>query len=350
VAAHRVVSLERPAGSFTTAFVGRDDELRRLTAVYDAAVAAPARAGGDLGRRGSKSRHPRLTRRLGGQAIVLTAPCAAGGGTFTALAEAVRTLLGVEDTVGEEAVRQAVAARVGGDEPEGVRIAGGVAALLAGAPRSPEETFFAVRRFLAALAVTQPVVLALDDLQWAEPLLLDLAEHLVQWSTGVPLLVLIGVPAPRIRASRRPGPLVTDVVTLSGSAGSDAPGGEASGPTAPAALADRVLATSEAIRSSMSMVHARAGQLPQREVIAGRPVRLARLGYPITRSRGPHRRLRRAPGLGGRSSAGSSRAPPSHLRRRSPSPPRSRRSGGASSSSPTAAGSSASRCCASTTC
>src|SRR5262249_25953260 len=41
VAAYRVVSLERPAGAAATAFVGRDDELRRIMAVYDAAVAAP---------------------------------------------------------------------------------------------------------------------------------------------------------------------------------------------------------------------------------------------------------------------------------------------------------------------
>ena len=41
VAAYRVVSLERPAGAPATAFVGRDDELRRIMAVYDAAVAAP---------------------------------------------------------------------------------------------------------------------------------------------------------------------------------------------------------------------------------------------------------------------------------------------------------------------
>jgi class 3 adenylate cyclase len=36
VAAYRVVSLERPAGAAATPFVGRDDELRRITAVYDA--------------------------------------------------------------------------------------------------------------------------------------------------------------------------------------------------------------------------------------------------------------------------------------------------------------------------
>ena len=68
----------------------------------------------------------------------------------------------------------------------------GIAALLAGSPASPEETFFVVRRLLAVLAQTKPVVLVIDDLHWAEPPLLDLVEHLVQWGSGVPLLVLVG--------------------------------------------------------------------------------------------------------------------------------------------------------------
>jgi class 3 adenylate cyclase len=41
VTAYRVLSLERPTGT-TAAFVGRDEELARLTAVYEAAVATPA--------------------------------------------------------------------------------------------------------------------------------------------------------------------------------------------------------------------------------------------------------------------------------------------------------------------
>src|SRR5439155_634735 len=73
--------------------------------------------------------------------------------------------------------------------------------------------------FLAALATAQPVVLAIDDLQWAEPLLLDLTEHLVQWSTDVPLLVLAAA-RPELRDARSslaaPGGLVNEVVTLAG--------------------------------------------------------------------------------------------------------------------------------------
>src|SRR5262249_60606489 len=83
VAAYRVVSLERPASAAATAFVGRDDELRRLMAVLDAAVVARrARLGVILGSPGlGKSRLiPEVPRRLGGRATRLTAPGQAARG------------------------------------------------------------------------------------------------------------------------------------------------------------------------------------------------------------------------------------------------------------------------------
>ena len=207
VAAYRVVSLDRPAGVAASAFVGRDDELRRLTAVYDAAVAAPgARLAVILGSPGlGKSRLlAELARRLGSGATIVTARCdATGGATFAPLAEALRTLLDLGDAGGGEAVRAAIDRLRPGDDAERDRIAAGVAALLAGTPAPPEETFFVVRRLLTALAGAQPVVLAIDDLQWAESLLLDLTEHLVQWSTDVPLLVLVAARPSSVRCARR---------------------------------------------------------------------------------------------------------------------------------------------------
>ena len=207
VAAYRVVSLERPVGTAPTPFVGRDDELRRIAAVYDAAVAARAsRLLVLLGSPGlGKSRLiDELGRRLGDQATVLSAHCnAAGGATFAPLAETLRTALGIDEGAGRDAVQAALDAVLPGGEPEAARIFGGVVALLAGTPAAPEETFFAVRRLLAGLAARRPLVLAIDDAQWAEPLLFDLVEHLVQWRSGVPLLLLwrrgpsCTTPAPR---------------------------------------------------------------------------------------------------------------------------------------------------------
>ena len=54
----------------------------------------------------------------------------------------------------------------------------------------PEELFLEVRRTLESLAATRPVVLHIDDLQWAEAMLLDLLDHLVDLSRGASILVL----------------------------------------------------------------------------------------------------------------------------------------------------------------
>jgi tetratricopeptide (TPR) repeat protein len=108
-----------------------------------------------------------------------------------------------------------------------------------------------VRRFLARLGTAAPVVLAIDDLQWAEPLLLDLIEHLVQWGAGTPLLVLAAA-RPDLRETRSSllaaGGPASDVVTLIGLDASAATRLAASvigAEALPAAVAGRVLATSE---------------------------------------------------------------------------------------------------------
>src|SRR5439155_18307186 len=45
-------------------------------------------------------------------------------------------------------------------------------------------------RFLEALARERPVVLVLDDLHWAEQPLLDLVEHVTEWTRDAPLMIL----------------------------------------------------------------------------------------------------------------------------------------------------------------
>ncbi len=72
------------------------------------------------------------------------------------------------------------------------KAAGHVAALLGEGDEtaSLDELFWAVRTVLEAEASRQPLVLLLDDLHWAEPALLDLVEHVADWSRGVPMLLL----------------------------------------------------------------------------------------------------------------------------------------------------------------
>ena len=59
-----------------------------------------------------------------------------------------------------------------------------------GGVATPEELFLEVRRLLESLALGRPVILHVDDLQWAEPMLLDLLDHVVELSRGAPILVL----------------------------------------------------------------------------------------------------------------------------------------------------------------
>lgn len=62
--------------------------------------------------------------------------------------------------------------------------------LESGGAATPEELFWEVRRLLEALALDRPVILHIDDLQWAEPTLLDLLDHVADLSRDSPILLL----------------------------------------------------------------------------------------------------------------------------------------------------------------
>jgi tetratricopeptide (TPR) repeat protein len=95
-----------------------------------------------------------------------------------------------DDDSREDALGKIDAALAGADE--GALIAERVAGVTGFAPATTglQETFWAIRRFLEWLGRDRPVVVSVDDLQWAEPTFLDLVEYLVGWSRDVALLVL----------------------------------------------------------------------------------------------------------------------------------------------------------------
>jgi len=171
--AYRVESLDPALAASATAFVGRDDELARLLAVYDAAIGAPAsRLAVLLGSPGlGKSRLiDEVTHRLGDAASIVTAHCdATGGATFAPVAAALREFFQIEAGASPKAVQATIEAAIPVADTERSRIATGIAAFLTGSVGSPEETFFVIRRLLAGLATARPVVLVIDDLHWAEP-------------------------------------------------------------------------------------------------------------------------------------------------------------------------------------
>ncbi|HZB86817.1 MAG TPA: AAA family ATPase, partial [Gaiellaceae bacterium] len=120
------------------------------------------------------------------------------GVTFWALAEMVKAQAGILESdsaaqVGER-LHRAVSDLVLGEDAEWVerhlRPLVGVAAEgeLRGDHR--EEAFATWRRFFEALAERRPLVLVFEDLHWADDALLDFVDELVDWTSGVPLLVL----------------------------------------------------------------------------------------------------------------------------------------------------------------
>ena len=90
-----------------------------------------------------------------------------------------------------EVVRDLDLERVLGGEPDGVTAHERILEAVGRAePRSrSDELYWAIRHLLETLARERPLVLVLDDIQWAEPAFLDLVEYLAGWSRDAPILV-----------------------------------------------------------------------------------------------------------------------------------------------------------------
>ncbi len=106
------------------------------------------------------------------------------------------------------------------EDDERARVADVLAGLVGAAGvRSVEETFWAIRRLVESLAAEHPLMVVIDDIQWAEPLLLDLLEHLVEWVKGV-AVALVCLARPELRDVRpaftETGRRVADVLALDG--------------------------------------------------------------------------------------------------------------------------------------
>jgi DNA-binding SARP family transcriptional activator len=152
--------------------VGQDKHCRVVTVVGEAGI--------------GKTRLAReLVASVREEAKVLVGRCVSygEGATYLPIAEIVQragtepSVKGIRELLEGEEDADAVAERVA--ELIGV----------AESPAAPGEAFWAVRRLFESLARQGPVVVALDDIHWAEPTLLDLVEYLGEWAEG-PILVL----------------------------------------------------------------------------------------------------------------------------------------------------------------
>ena len=121
------------------------------------------------------------------------------GVTYWALGEMVKAQAGIldSDTADEaQAKLRAAIADLIHDEPEAawveehLRALAGVETDVATSHDRQNEAASAWRRFLEALADRNPLVLVFEDLHWADDALLDFIDHLVDWASGVPMLVV----------------------------------------------------------------------------------------------------------------------------------------------------------------
>ena len=112
-----------------------------------------------------------------------------------ALGEVVKAQTGILDSDPADAAEAKLASIAGdlvADEGEAAWVTGhlrplvGLAGPAQGTGDRLEEAFGAWRRFLEGLAEQGPAVLVVEDLHWADELLLDFLDHLVDWAAEVP--------------------------------------------------------------------------------------------------------------------------------------------------------------------
>ncbi len=198
VGAYRLLAVRKGAAGherrLDAPMIGRERQLRTLLDAFEGAVGdSTCHLFTVLGPAGiGKSR---LVREFGshvqGRAAVLSGRCLSYGEgiTFWPITEMAIQAAGIGegDPPGQarDAIRRAL-----GDAPEAEAIATQLADLLGIDGGGPVEASWAIRRFFEAMALRRPVVAVLDDIHWAESTLLDVIEHIADWSRDAPILLL----------------------------------------------------------------------------------------------------------------------------------------------------------------
>lgn len=117
------------------------------------------------------------------------------GVTFWALGEIVKAHAGILEAEVPEKVEEKLMAAVAAvleDTAEAEWVCSRLAPLV-GLPSSGaerDELFRAWHRFLEALATQHPLVLAIEDVHWADPALVSFLEQVLDWSHDLPILVV----------------------------------------------------------------------------------------------------------------------------------------------------------------
>ena len=184
------------AGRFDSPMVGRERERRRLLDAFEQAI-------GDrscqlftlLGAPGvGKSRLVlEFVQDVSDRALVARGRCLPYGEgiTYWPVLEAVRDAADLDDAASSEENLKKLASLLHGDsdaDSVAQRLGGivGLSDRLSGV----EETFSAVRTFVEDLARRRPLVVVFDDIHWGEATFLDLVDHISDWVSDAPVLLV----------------------------------------------------------------------------------------------------------------------------------------------------------------
>jgi class 3 adenylate cyclase/tetratricopeptide (TPR) repeat protein len=175
VGREREESLLREAFESTTA-----DRTCRLVAVIGVAGVGKSRLVEEFVRGSAES------------ALVLRGRCLPYGEgiTFFPVVEVVKHAAGLGDFDLPDVIETKICAVLEGEEHQGLVCSRVAQVLGASDVAAPEETFWAIRKFLEAIARPRPLVVVFEDVHWAEPTLLDLIEHVVLLAKDATILIV----------------------------------------------------------------------------------------------------------------------------------------------------------------
>ena len=197
VPARRVVTVHPVAARSATPFVGRDRQMGMLTQALGDAIDAGASvlvtilAPPGVG----KSRlAAAFAAEVQDRATVLVGqtPSYGEGVTFAPLIELLSQAAGRPGGDAEE-VASAIRERMAG-QPDGSSVGDRLAQFLGVGEGGGAETSWAVRRLLEVLASERPLVVVLEDVHWAEPPMLDLADAVADRVHGPVLFLCLARP------------------------------------------------------------------------------------------------------------------------------------------------------------
>ncbi len=178
----------------TSPLVGRERPLRALRSAFEDAVAdRRCHLVTVLGVAGvGKSRLVEEFVHGVGDALVLRGTCLpyGEGMTFAPILDVVKQAAGLGDFAPDEHIRSRTRALMEGD-PHRDAVCDRIVQL-AGAEQdaASDDTFWAIRRFVEALARRRPLVIVFDDIQWGEETFLDVIDHIAEWSRDVAILLV----------------------------------------------------------------------------------------------------------------------------------------------------------------